>query len=58
MFNADYLEIPEDASILIVGTGLTFADAVVSFHEHGHKGKVTAISRKGIIPLPHDASKL
>ena len=40
--------------MLIVGTGLSMADVVVSLASHGHKGKVTAISRRGIIPKSHD----
>lgn len=43
--------------MLIVGTGLTMADAVVSLHHNGHQGKITAISRRGIIPKALDPSE-
>lgn len=33
--------------ILVVGTGLSMADAVVTLTAHGHGGKITAISRRG-----------
>lgn len=50
----DPTRISKDASVLIVGTGLSMADVVVSLARHGHEGKVTAISRRGIIPKSHD----
>lgn len=43
--------------MLIVGTGLTMADAVVSLQHNGHTGQITAISRRGIIPKALDPSK-
>ena len=51
---ADPTRISNDASVLIVGTGLSMADVVVSLARHGHEGRVTAISRRGIIPKSHD----
>ncbi len=54
---ADPSRIDKEASVLIVGTGLSMADVVVSLAKHGHEGKVTAISRRGIIPKSHDTGR-
>lgn len=43
---------PEDA-ILLVGTGLTMADAVVALHQQGFQGQIHAVSRHGLMPCRH-----
>jgi uncharacterized NAD(P)/FAD-binding protein YdhS len=45
--------IPQDASVLLVGTGLTMADVAVTLIERGHTGRITAISRRGLRAQPH-----
>jgi uncharacterized NAD(P)/FAD-binding protein YdhS len=45
--------VPSDARILIVGTGLTMVDYVLSLILSGHKGPVFAISRRGLLPRAH-----
>lgn len=43
----------DDLPVLIVGTGLTTADLVVTLHEAGFPGPVIAVSRRGLLPREH-----
>jgi uncharacterized NAD(P)/FAD-binding protein YdhS len=42
-----------DASVLLIGTSLTMIDVLISLLEHGHKGPIVALSRRGLVPHHH-----
>jgi uncharacterized NAD(P)/FAD-binding protein YdhS/glyoxylase-like metal-dependent hydrolase (beta-lactamase superfamily II) len=43
---------PDDA-VLLVGTGLTMVDLVMTLRQQGHRGKIYASSRHGLLPQRH-----
>jgi len=51
-----YFEIPCEHSVAILGTGLSMVDSVISLLDRGHKGRIHAISRRGLLPARHEPS--
>ncbi len=47
-------DIPPDTKIiLILGTGLSAVDAILTLHKNGYSGKIICISRTGLWPVAH-----
>lgn len=45
--------IAPDTDVCILGAGLSMVDVVLSLQAAGHRGRVTSLSRRGLVPLPH-----
>ena len=45
--------LPNDAPVLVIGTGLTAVDVILRLVTHGHRGSITALSRRGLRPHRH-----
>ncbi len=57
-WSADALaDLDPDAPVLLIGTGLTMVDMVLSLHDRQHRGKISAVSRRGLFPQKHQAAQ-
>ncbi|WP_159811551.1 FAD/NAD(P)-binding protein [Pseudomonas sp. 18058] len=46
-----------DASVLLVGGGLTALDVISSLKKSNHSGDIIMLSRRGLLPIPHRVSR-
>lgn len=44
------------APVLLLGSGLTMVDLVIALLDRGHRGPITALSRRGLLPQRHAAA--
>lgn len=51
------MPIDPQAPVLLLGAGLTALDVALTLDQQGHSGPVYMLSRRGVQPLPHRASR-
>jgi uncharacterized NAD(P)/FAD-binding protein YdhS len=47
--------LPADASVLLIGSGLTAIDTILTLRQQGHRGQIQLVSRRGLLPQSHRA---
>jgi hydroxyacylglutathione hydrolase len=51
--DSTYTNLPEDAPVVLIGSGLTAVDVLLRLRELGHSGQVTTVSRHAFFPRRH-----
>jgi len=46
-------DLDPDGRVIIIGTGLSMVDQVLSLLNRGHRGEILAVSRRGLLPREH-----
>jgi uncharacterized NAD(P)/FAD-binding protein YdhS len=46
-------DLRRDATVLLIGSGLTAVDVCLALNETGHSGPIYAVSRRGLLPQVH-----
>lgn len=46
-------DLDPEARVVIIGSGLSMVDRVVSLRKSGHRGEIIAVSRRGLLPRSH-----
>jgi uncharacterized NAD(P)/FAD-binding protein YdhS len=44
--------------VMLIGTGLTMIDTAISLLDRGHRGRIHALSRRGLLPRRHAAAPI
>lgn len=52
-----FADLDPDSPAMLIGTGLTMADALITLLDQGHTGPIYALSRRGLLPHRHVPSK-
>ena len=55
-WSADALELDRRDDVLLLGTGLTMCDVALGLRDADHRGRIHAVSRRGLLPQPHRVS--
>ena len=52
----DALEMDRREDVLLIGTGLTMCDVALALRDADHRGRMIAVSRRGLLPQAHRVS--
>jgi len=55
-WSPDALELDRREDVLLLGTGLTMCDVALALRDLDHRGRIHAVSRRGLLPQPHRVS--